>query len=129
MLKVDRIVLLCDLVYLLCLWTLNGGQSGENIIFTKLWLHVSISSSNTILIIFVVSQRNDDKRIVFFPLQSTLRKPCFIKFSMPGNLQDLIVELKYSGVKLTEWDMMVAKNNDTVYSRFISTYKGMLQKS
>ena len=49
------------------------------------------SRSNIILMLFFVSQRNDDKRLVFFPLQSTLRKPCFVKFPMPGNLQYLIV--------------------------------------
>ena len=52
------------------------------------------SSSNPVLMLFVVSLRNDDKRLVFFPLESTLRKLCFVKFPMPGNFQYLIVNIR-----------------------------------
>ena len=45
------------------------------------------------MMIFVFPQRNDDKHLVFFPLQSTLRIMCFMKFPMPGNFQYLIVDV------------------------------------
>ena len=78
--------------------------------------------------LFVDSQRNDDKRLVFFPLQSTLRKLCFVKFPMPGNLQYLIVDIEFFRMNVAEWDLMFSKNNDTVYSRFISTFEGYAGK-
>ena len=53
-----------------------------------------MSLSNPILMLFVISRRNDDKRVVFFPLESTLRKLCFVKFPMPGNFQYLIVNIR-----------------------------------
>ena len=82
------------------------------------------SSSNTVLIFCTVSQRSDDKRLVFFPLQSTLRKLCFIKFSMPGNLQYLIVYLVFLLI-FAKWDQMFAKNNGNDFSKSIGIFLGV----
>ena len=82
--------------------------------------------SNTILMLFVVSQRNDDKRLVFFPLQSTLRKLCFVKFPMSGNLQYLIVDIVPSYEIVGMRTKMFAKNNVTVYCRFIAIAEKIL---
>ena len=53
----------------------------------------SFSVSNAVLMLFVFYPTKWWSALVFFPLQSTLRIVCFVKFPMPGNFQYLIVDI------------------------------------
>ena len=85
---------------------------------------MSLNSSLNPVLMYVVSQRNDDKGLVFFPLESTLRKLCLIKFPMPGNLQYLIVYLVFLLI-FAKWDQMFAKNNGNDFSKSIGIFLGV----
>ena len=61
--------------------------------------------------LFVVYKQNDDKRLVFFPLESTLRTVYIVKFPMPGNFKYLIVDIGFL--------LFLYKQNMTILANYV----------